>query len=51
MQYYTQQLNIDLEEIMRGTKKFVHEIENIADSLNSERIVELQNRMKALARS
>jgi uncharacterized protein (UPF0332 family) len=46
MQYYTQQISVNLEQVIKGTKKFVLEIENVADGLNSERIAELQKRLK-----
>lgn len=49
MQYYTHQVGVDLEQVMKGTKKFVLEVENVADGLNSERILELQRRLKVLA--
>jgi len=49
MQYYTQQISVNLEQVIKGTKKFVLEIENVADGLNSERITELQKRLKVLA--
>jgi hypothetical protein len=49
IQYYTQQVSVDLEQAIKGTKKFVLEIENVADGLNLERIAELQKRLKVLA--
>jgi hypothetical protein len=49
LQYYTQQISVDLEQVIKGTKKFVLEIKNVADGLNSERITELQKRLKVLA--
>jgi uncharacterized protein (UPF0332 family) len=49
LQYYTQQIDMDLEQVIKGTKKFVLEIENVADGLNSEIITELQKRLKVLA--
>lgn len=49
LQYYTQQIDMDLEQVKEGTKKFVLEIENVADGLNSEIITELQKRLKVLA--
>lgn len=49
LQYYTQPISVDLEQVMKGTKKFVLEIENVADGLNSQRIVEMQKKLKSLA--
>jgi uncharacterized protein (UPF0332 family) len=49
MQYYTPQISVDLEQVLRKTKKFVLEIESIIDGLTSHRIMELQKRLKDLA--
>ena len=43
-QYYTQQINLDLKEVIRKTKNFVFEIERIHDGLNEGKIVELQKK-------
>ena len=48
MQYYTHEISVDLEQVMKKTKKFVLEIENVIDGLNSEKIAELQKRLKVL---
>jgi uncharacterized protein (UPF0332 family) len=47
-QYYTQEIHVDLEQIIKKTKKFVLEIDSIIDGLNSEKIAELQKRLKIL---
>ena len=47
-QYYTQEINVDLEQIIKKTKKFVLEIDSIIDGLNSEKIAELKKRLKIL---
>jgi len=48
MQYYTHEKSADLEQVMKKTKKFVLEIENVIDGLNSEKIAELQKRLNVL---
>jgi uncharacterized protein (UPF0332 family) len=48
-QYYTQEINVDLEQLVKKTKKFVLDIELIADGLNSERTMALQKRLKSMA--
>jgi uncharacterized protein (UPF0332 family) len=48
MQYYTQQPEVDLEKVVKKTKKFVIEIEKLIDALNSEKTTELQKRLKEL---
>ena len=47
-QYYTHEISVDLEQVKKKTKKFVLEIENAIDGLNSEKIAELQKRLKVL---
>ena len=47
-QYYTHEISVDLEQVKKKTKKFVLEIENVIDGLNSEKIAELQKRLKVL---
>lgn len=47
-QYYTHEISVDLEQVKKKTKKFVLEIENVIDGLNSEKIEELQKRLKVL---
>ena len=47
-QYYTQEIHVDLEQIIKKTKKFMLEIDSIIDGLNSEKIAELQKRLKIL---
>jgi uncharacterized protein (UPF0332 family) len=48
-QYYTQEIHVELDQVMKKTKKFVLEIDKVIDGLNSERITELQKRIKVLA--
>ena len=48
MQYYTQKINIDLEQSMKKTKKFVLSIEKIIDNLNPERTTAVQKKIKNL---
>lgn len=48
MQYYTREIRVNLDQLANKTKSFVLEIEEIIDSLNSERITLLQNRLKEL---
>jgi len=48
MQYYTQEINIDLEQSMQKTRKFVLNIENIVDNLNPEKTTALQKKLKTL---
>jgi uncharacterized protein (UPF0332 family) len=50
MQYYTREINVDLEQLMKKAKKFVLDIEKIIDSLNSERIMALQKKLENLTR-
>lgn len=48
-QYYTREIDVDLEQLVKKTKKFVLDIEQIADGLNSERTITLQKRLKSMA--
>lgn len=48
MQYYTQEINVDLEQLMKKAKKFVLDIEKIIDNLNPERTTALQKKLKIL---
>ena len=48
-QYYTQEIHVELDQVMKKTKKFVLEIDKVIDGLNSERIAELQKRIRVLA--
>lgn len=47
-QYYPYFAAINLEQIMSQTKNFVLEIEKTIDSLNTEMIMDLRNRLKQL---
>lgn len=49
-QYYTQEIEVDLNQLMDETKNFVLEVEKIIDNLNPERITQLQNHLKELVR-
>jgi len=49
MQYYTQEIKMDLKQLMNQTKNFVLEIEKVMDGLNTERIVLLQKKLRELA--
>ena len=48
MQYYTQEITVDLEQSMQKTRKFVLNIENIIDNLNPEKTTALQKKLKTL---
>jgi len=48
MQYYTREIKVNLDELIKQTKNFVLEIEKIIDSLNPERTLLLQNKLKQL---
>jgi uncharacterized protein (UPF0332 family) len=48
-QYYTQEINVDLEEVIKKTKQFMLEIEKMIDSLNGESISKLQKKLHTLA--
>jgi hypothetical protein len=48
MQYYTQEIKVDLDKMMERTKNFVLAVEKIIDGLNSERIAQLQRKLKSL---
>ncbi len=47
-QYYTKETTIDLQQVIAKTKQFVLEIEKTIDSLNAEKISELQKKLKVL---
>lgn len=49
-QYYTQEVKVDLDQMISETKNFVLEVEKIIDSLNPERITHLQNRLNELVK-
>jgi len=42
-QYYTRKVNVDLDQLMRKTKNFVLDIEELLDDMNSEKIGQLQS--------
>jgi len=48
MQYYTREIRVNLGQMANQTRNFLLEIEEIIDSLNSERITFLQNKLKEL---
>jgi len=48
-QYYTQEITVDLNQVLTQAKRFVLEIEKTLDSLNSERIEQLQDKLKRVA--
>lgn len=48
MQYYTQEITVDLEQLMKKAKKFVLDIEKIIDNLNPERTTAVQKKLKIL---
>jgi uncharacterized protein (UPF0332 family) len=48
-QYYTQEMNVDLEKMIKKTKQFMLEIEKMVDSLNSGNISKLQRKLQTLA--
>jgi len=48
MQYYTREIRVNLDQIVNQTKNFVLKIEEIIDSLNSERTTLLKNKLKEL---
>lgn len=47
-QYYTQEINLDLGEVISRTKKFVVELEKTTDELNNEEISELRTKLENL---
>ena len=47
-QYYTQEISVDLEQVITKTRQFVLEIEKIIDSLNADKLSELQRKLKTL---
>lgn len=48
MQYYTQEINLDLKQTIRNTRKFVLNIENIIDDLNPEKTTIIRKKLKTL---
>jgi hypothetical protein len=50
-QYYTQETNVDLQQVIGKTKQFVLEIEKTIDGLSTKRISELQMKLKTLSLS
>jgi uncharacterized protein (UPF0332 family) len=48
MQYYTREIKVNLDEMIKQAKNFVLEIEKIIDSLNPETTLLLQNKLKKL---
>jgi|GEM_PF-364989 len=49
-QYYTQEIKMDLKQVMNETKNFVLEIERIIDGLNAERTALLQKQLRELSK-
>ena len=49
MQYYTQEIKMDLKQLMNQTKNFVLEIEKVMDGLNTESIMLMQKKVRELA--
>ena len=47
-QYYTREMNVDLEKLINKTRQFVLEIEKIIDGLNSQKITLLQKKLGTL---
>ena len=47
-QYYTQEITVDLNQVLSQAKWFVLEIEKKLDSLDSERVEQLQNKLKQI---
>ena len=45
-QYYTREISVDLEQVIIKTRQFVLEIEKIIDSLNADKLLELQRKLK-----
>ena len=48
-QYYTQEITIDVDEVIKKTKLFVLEIEKIIDNLNTQKTSKLQLKLENLA--
>jgi uncharacterized protein (UPF0332 family) len=48
-QYYTQEISVNLEQVIKKTKQFALEIEKVIDGLNAEKISKLQIKLKTLA--
>lgn len=49
-QYYTQEIEVNINQMIDETKNFVLEVEKIIDSLNPDEIAQLQNSLKVLVR-
>lgn len=47
-QYYTQEISVDLEQVVTQTKHFVLEIEKIVDALNLDKVSQLQKKLNVL---
>jgi uncharacterized protein (UPF0332 family) len=48
VQYYSKEVKTDLDNIIPQTKQFVLQIEEIIDTLNAEKIADLQKNLKEL---
>ena len=48
-QYYTQEITIDVDEVIKKTKLFVLEIEKIIDNLNTQKTSKLQLKLENFA--
>ena len=48
MQYYSRQIRVNLADLMRQTKQFVLQVEELVDGLNAEKVATLQQRLKEL---
>ena len=48
VQYYSRQIKVNLDDLMRKTNRFVLQIEEIVDGLNAGRIAHLQKKLKGL---
>ncbi|QLH09337.1 HEPN domain-containing protein [Candidatus Nitrosotenuis sp. DW1] len=47
-QYYTTEIRIDYSELIRNTKDFVLKIEEIIDSLNPKKILDIRKELKTM---
>ncbi len=48
-QYYTKEITVDEKQLVSDAKAFVLEIEKLVEGLNSEKILNLQKRLKELS--
>lgn len=48
VQYYSRQIKVNLDDLMRKTNRFVLQIEEIVDGLNAGRIAQLQKKLRGL---